>query len=127
MNTKQNAALYKVAFVVVVAFALGLSFVAYLGELKILGARRGLDKIVHFLLAGALAFTLDGALDRRNLHAWGVRLPLAPLLVLVPCAIDEWLQRYSAMRTSSLWDFVADFAGVTCAVGLGRFIARRAA
>jgi len=127
LNTKQGAVAHKIAFVVVVALALGLSFVAYGGGLKILGARRGLDKIVHFFLAGALAFSLDGALGRRNLHAWGLRLPLAPLLVLVPCAIDEWLQRYSAVRTSSLWDFLADVAGVTFSVGLGRFIARRKA
>ncbi|MCL2725484.1 MAG: VanZ family protein [Polyangiaceae bacterium] len=113
---------YRLAFVLVVFIALGLSWIAYSEGLAILEVWQGLDKVFHFTLAGALAFCLDGALGRCNLHVGRVRLPLASVLVLVPCAIDEWMQRWSSTRTSSIWDFLADVAGVTIWLGIARRI-----
>ena len=71
-----------------------------------------MDKVFHFAMGGTLAFFLDRAL--RGRAAWRGRLapPLSSVLVLVPVGIEEYLQRYSAVRTSSIWDFAADVAGV---------------
>ena len=71
------------------------------------------DKVVHFTVAGLLAFFLDGALGRRTLFAGSrVAVPLAAVAVLAPAGVEEYLQRYSTHRTSSIWDFAADVAGV---------------
>ena len=79
------------------------------------------DKVVHFTVAGLLASFLDGALGRRVLFG-GSRLavPLGAVLILVPAGIEEYLQRYSTYRTSSIWDFAADLAGVVVLVTLSR-------
>jgi VanZ family protein len=79
------------------------------------------DKLVHFTTAGLLVFFLDGALRRRTAFRVGGRaLPLAALLILVPAGIEEYLQRYSTYRTSSIWDFVADLLGVLVFLPLSR-------
>ena len=79
------------------------------------------DKVVHFTVAGLLAFFLDGALGRRTLFAGSrVAVPLAAVAVLAPAGVEEYLQRYSTNRTSSIWDFAADVAGVVALVALSR-------
>lgn len=79
------------------------------------------DKVVHFAVAGLLAFFLDGALGRRTLFAGSrVAVPLAAVAVLAPAGVEEYLQRYSTHRTSSIWDFAADVAGVVALVALSR-------
>jgi len=83
------------------------------------------DKVVHFTVGGLLAFFLDGALRRRTLfRAFGLAFPLAAALVLVPAAFEEFLQRYATFRTSSIWDFVADLAGVVVLIPISRRVAR---
>jgi VanZ family protein len=83
------------------------------------------DKIVHFAIGGLLALFLDGALRRRNAFTIaGVAIPLAALVVLVPAGLEEYLQRYSVHRTSSIWDFVADLLGVVVALTLSRRLRR---
>jgi VanZ family protein len=83
------------------------------------------DKGVHFSIAGLLAGFLDGALRRRALFA-ASRFPvsLAAALVLVPAGIEEYLQRYATSRTSSIWDFAADVAGVVVLVSVSRRVAQ---
>ena len=72
-------------------------------------------------MEGLLAFFLDGALGRRALFPGSrVEVPLAAVAVLAPAAIEEYLQRYSVHRTSSVWDFAADLAGVVVLVTLSR-------
>ena len=83
-----------------------------------------LDKAVHFGLGGALAFFLDGVLRRRMLRVGPVSAPLAAVMLLVPAGVEEFLQRYSIYRTSSLGDFAADVAGVTFFVWLSRRVSR---
>jgi VanZ family protein len=85
---------------------------------------RYLDKVLHFALAGALAFFLDGVLRRRMVRAGGIALPLAAIALLVPFSIDEFLQRFSANRSSSIGDFVADIAGVFSLIWLSRRLDR---
>jgi len=83
------------------------------------------DKVVHFTIAGLLAFFLDGALRRRTAFKIdGRAISLAALLILVPAAIEEFLQRYSVHRTSSIWDFIADLLGVLVLVRLSRQVAQ---
>jgi VanZ family protein len=116
--------LWWAGFFAVVALALHSTRLAYSEGLPEVLQTDHVDKLVHFAFAGALAFFLDGALRRRHvlLGRWSV--PLAALGVLVPTAIEEFLQRYSVHRTSSIWDFAADVAGVLAMIPLSRRIAR---
>ncbi len=110
-------------FFCVVAIATAASAYAYAYELPRALIEGHRDKLWHFFGAGLLAFFLDGALQRR---AIGQRrpIPLAALLVLAPAAIDEYMQRYAAVRESSLLDFAADVAGVALFTWLSRRVAR---
>jgi hypothetical protein len=111
-------------FVALVAGGAAVSVVAYGGGMPGGLSENPIDKAVHFTAAGLLAFFLDGALRRRTLFTLhGFSIPLAAALVTVPCAVDEYAQRYSAHRSSSLWDFVADVAGVVVFTALSRRIA----
>jgi VanZ family protein len=79
------------------------------------------DKVVHFTTGGLLVFFLDGALRRRTAFTIAARaVPLSALFILVPAGIEEYLQRYSSYRTSSIWDFVADLLGVLVFLPLSR-------
>jgi VanZ family protein len=108
----------------VVALALHFTRLAYNEGLPQFLQADHVDKLVHFAFAGALAFFLDGALRRREVRLGRWCVPLAALVVLVPTAIEEFLQRYSIHRTSSIWDFAADVAGVVALIPVSRRIAR---
>ena len=112
-------------FFAVVAVALAMTAYAYLvGLPRIFWAVHGFDKLVHFMVAGLLAFFLDGALRRRALFVVsGFAMPAAAVLVLVPSGIDEYLQRYADLRSSSIWDFAADVAGVVVLITISRRVA----
>lgn len=98
-----------------------LSAFAYLEGLPaVFDEIRFLDKALHFALAGALAFFLDGTLKRRMVGLGVVKLPLAALMLLTPLALEEYLQRFSANRSSSFSDFAADAAGVATMIWLSR-------
>lgn len=108
-------------FAVIGAIAVLLSTIAYRGELPAVFWNHGVDKVFHFGTAGMLAFFLDGALRRRQLAVAGpLSLPLAAVMVLVPVGIEEFFQRYALFRTSSIWDFAADVAGVAVFIPLSR-------
>jgi VanZ family protein len=111
---------------VVAAFAGYMTLLAYAERLPdVFRVVPQFDKGVHFTLSGLLAFFLDGALRRRTLFTVaGFGVPLAAVLVLVPAGIEEYLQRYATFRTSSIWDFAADVAGVLVLVALSRRIAQ---
>jgi VanZ family protein len=81
------------------------------------------DKATHFTMAGALVFFLDGALARRSLRVARVPVPVACLVVLVPAAIEEYLQRYATFRTSDLGDYAADVLGAVVFLVLSRRVA----
>jgi VanZ family protein len=83
------------------------------------------DKLAHFMTGGLLVFFLDGALRRRTALTIGHRaVPLAALAVLVPAGVEEFMQRYSVHRTSSIWDFTADLVGVLVFLPLSRRLAQ---
>ncbi len=82
------------------------------------------DKAIHFVIAGLLAFFLDGALARRPLFTVaGLAVPLAAAAILVPTGIEEYLQSFSALRTSSIWDYAGDVVGVLVFIPLSRRLA----
>ena len=96
-------------FVVVSAVALYLTFRAYQEGLPSVFRHDGVDKVVHFWIAGLLALFMNGGLGRRVVFG---RVPLAAVLVLVPTGLEEIAQGFSVHRTSSIWDYAADVAGV---------------
>lgn len=102
---------------------LATSLVAYREGLSYWGIPQG-DKAVHIGIGGALAFFLDGVVGRRTVGAGRLRFPLAAVLILVPAAIEEFLQRYSPNRESSIFDYAADVVGVALGVWLSRRIDR---
>jgi VanZ family protein len=83
-----------------------------------------IDKGLHFGIGGMLAFFLDGVLRRRMLRVLSISLPLAAVVILVPAAIEELLQRFSPNRSSSFADFAADLTGVAVGVWISRRVAR---
>jgi VanZ family protein len=113
-------------FFAMVALALLMTQRAYAEGLPVFLSRiPASDKVLHFSTAGLLAFFLDGALRRRVLYTIGrLAIPLAAAGVLVPAGIDEYLQRFSEVRTSSIWDFAADVAGVAVLIPLSRRFAK---
>lgn len=107
-------------FFAIGVFAAFMSGLAYVDQLPDVFRHAGVDKVAHFALAGLLAFFLDGALRRRQLVVASVTVPLASALVLVPVGLEELCQSFTVYRTSSLWDFAADLAGVLFLVPLSR-------
>jgi VanZ family protein len=105
-------------FVVTLAWALLATVLAY--QERMPNIFRDHDKVVHFCVAGALAFFLDGALKRRMIGGRHVNVPMASVVLLVPMALEEYLQRYATFRTASFGDFAADFAGVVALTWLSR-------
>lgn len=112
-------------FFVVVGVGFTLSGVAYHEGLPGFLASGHIDKVLHCSIAGLLAFFLDGALKRRSLfEVFGLAIPAAAALILVPVGIEEYLQRYSDYRSSSVFDFLADVVGVAAFIPLSRRAAR---
>jgi VanZ family protein len=108
-------------FLAIGTFAAFMSGLAYVDQLPSIFEREGVDKLAHFGVAGMLAFFLDGALRRRKLAVAGsIAIPLAAAIVLLPVGLEEFLQRFTLYRTSSLWDFAADVAGVSIFIPLSR-------
>lgn len=112
-------------FGVFVGIAGALSLIAYADGLPDILGQYQIDKGMHFMLAGLLVFFLDGAVARRALFAVrGFAVPLSAVLVLTPVGLEEYLQRYALLRTSSVWDFAADVLGVAVFVVLSRRAAK---
>jgi VanZ family protein len=88
------------------------STAAYTGAIPSLVAGHGIDKVLHATMGATLTFLLARALRGRT--------ALAALLVLVPLATDEYLQRFSRMRSSDWGDLAADVVGALLAVAIPR-------
>ncbi len=109
-------------FGVILSIAACLSMLAYGEKLPaMLNLVPQFDKAMHFTVAGLLAFFLDGALRRRALfEASRFSAPVAAVVILLPAALEEYAQRFTSTRASSLWDFAADLAGVVVLIPLSR-------
>jgi VanZ family protein len=103
----------------VAAVVLGATLAAHLGLLSgWLPAVPGLDKALHFLLAGGVAGTATAAC--RPAHAGRILVVLALL-----AGADEALQALSPARTADLVDLGADLAGIALFSWLASRLARR--
>lgn len=90
-----------------------VSAVAYAGRIPAFVSARGIDKLLHASMGATLTLCLA--------HALRGRAAIAGVLVLVPLAVDEYLQRYSAARSSDWNDLAADVVGIVLAIALYRF------
>ena len=98
---------------------------AYLGMLPtVLPNLPHSDLLLHAILIGLLGGLLDGALGFRRLLPNLVRPRLGPFLVLLVAGAEEYAQRFSARRTSTWSDFIADVVGVLFFSWLARQVAR---
>lgn len=76
------------------------------------------DKVLHFVLAGALALSLDGSLGWRCVR----HIPVAAVVVIACTGSEEIAQRFSASKSSYVPDFLADCAGVLAAMWIARHL-----
>jgi VanZ family protein len=103
------------SFFVAVGLVVALSIVAYRGGVPGFVAAHGADKVLHAAMGFTLALLLTRALRGRAL--------LAAAVVFVPIALDEYLQRFSATRTSDWSDLIADIVGI----GIATVVSKRRA
>lgn len=89
-----------------------MSLVAYAGHIPTSVAAHGIDKVLHFAMSFLLALALGRALRGR--------VRLGALLVFAVLALDEYLQRFSAHRSSDWGDLLADLVGCVLAVAIAR-------
>jgi polysaccharide biosynthesis protein VpsQ len=101
------------AFWVYLGILLSISLSAYL---KIIPSELSqfpyYDTILHFLLLGIAAFLSHLAFNKPKIQIFNISLPLAPIVIMFLCVIDEIIQHFVPYRSSDLVDLIADFCGV---------------
>jgi VanZ family protein len=100
------------SFSAAVLLAIAMSIVAYAGHVPPTVAAHGIDKVFHAAMGFALTLLLGRALRGRFV--------LAGCAVLVALATDEYLQRFSAYRSSDWFDLLADVVGGSHALAVGK-------
>ena len=119
--------LFRWALAIQLALVILISLGAYRGILPMVLPRLPhSDLPIHALLFGLLGACLDGSLGFRRITP-GLAFPrLGAALVIVAAGIEEYAQRFSARRTSTYSDFLADVAGVLFFSWLAKRISREA-
>lgn len=84
------------------------SIAAYGARIPPQVSEHGLDKVLHAAMGAILTYLLARAIAPR--HA-----AIAALVVFVPLAADEYLQRFSTARSSDWGDLFADALGIVLA------------
>jgi VanZ family protein len=105
-----------VHFCFAVLVVVALSVAAYSGRIPSFVTGHGIDKVLHATMGATLTFLLA--------RLFRGRAVLAALLVLAPLAADEYLQRFSPMRSSDWGDLAADVMGALLAVAIHRALSR---
>jgi membrane-associated phospholipid phosphatase len=96
-----------------VAIVIVITQIAYLDILpKQLLAWPFADKVLHFVLFGAVVFWLNIWLEGRTIQWRRWAIPLAILIPLTIAATEEGLQAFSSLRSASLSDLSSDLAGM---------------
>ncbi len=107
------------------AIAVVVSQIAYLDLLPLDLLRWPLaDKVLHFLLFGAIAFWLNLWLNGRTVKMWWLVIPVAILLPITIALLDEGVQWFSPLRSADLLDLSSDLAGMLFFWGLSCKIGR---
>ncbi|HEY9671228.1 MAG TPA: VanZ family protein [Waterburya sp.] len=104
-----------IAFAIYFLILLTIIALAYLGILPVkVGVIPFYDTIGHFILLGSASFLGHKALGGQmtKIGCFPFVLPLAPILVSIFAAVDETLQAFSPLRTSSLSDMTANLLGI---------------
>lgn len=70
------------------------------------------DTILHFLLLGIAAFISHLAWNKRKIQIFNISLPLAPIIVISICVIDEIIQFFVPYRSFDLVDLTAGLCGI---------------
>ena len=97
-----------------IALALVITLMAYLGYLPWWLLQWPLaDKVIHFLLFGAVVFWLNLWLKGRGMQLLGRRVvPVAILFPLAIATLEEGAQFFSPLRSSDLLDLSSDLLGM---------------
>ena len=105
------------------ALVAGISLLAYLGALPRWRWIGQYDYLLHAVLVGPLALWLDGALDYRPIPR--TPAPLGPAIVVAVAMTEEYLQRFSARRSSTWHDVAGNLVGIALFTLLGRALRAR--
>jgi len=96
-----------------IAMVVTISHMAYLDLLPPYLLRWPLsDKVIHFLLFGAVVFWLNLWFKGRSIPMGRAAIPLAILLPLTIASLDEIAQSFSPLRTADLVDLTSDLLGM---------------
>lgn len=96
-----------------IAIVVVISQIAYLDLLPVNLLRWPLaDKVLHFLLFGAVVFWLNLWLGGRKVALGRWAVPLAILLALTVATLEEGVQTFSSHRSADLLDLTSDVAGM---------------
>jgi VanZ family protein len=108
----------------ILALAYGLAIVVFLmlanlgifGPLfeSLLGAYPQVDKLVHFVMYGSLAFAVNAALAGRPRWSLVRAIATGTTIVLIAAVLDECSNLVVAQRQWSLLDMAANALGVLC-------------
>jgi membrane-associated phospholipid phosphatase/VanZ family protein len=96
-----------------IALALIVSHMAYLHILpQTFLSIPFVDKLLHFLLIGSIAFWLNIWFKGRSVPVWGWYIPLALLLPFSIAFVEEMAQYFSPVRSADPADLLSDIAGL---------------
>jgi undecaprenyl-diphosphatase len=96
-----------------VAIAIIVTHMAYLDILPLSLLQWPLaDKVLHFVLFGAVVFWLNLWLKGRSLQVGWWAVPVAILLPLTVAVLEEGAQLFSPLRSADLGDLMSDLAGM---------------
>jgi undecaprenyl-diphosphatase len=109
-----------------ISLALMATLMAYLGLLPYYFLTYSyVDKVLHALLIGALAFWLNLWLPDWQLQMARLRLPVAIVLPFGLAAAEEIMQSFSPLRTFDLGDLASDLVGLLLFYLLSRWLVAR--
>jgi len=70
------------------------------------------DTILHFLLLGIAAYLSHLALNKWKIRLLNISLPVAAIMVIFFCLLDEVIQLFTPWRSFDLMDLAADLCGI---------------
>jgi VanZ family protein len=73
-----------------------------------------LDKSVHFLMYGGLAFVVNAALARRRHGSLAGRIATGSIIVLIAATVEEYSNLLVPCRGWAWSDLVANYVGIVC-------------
>jgi undecaprenyl-diphosphatase len=83
------------------------------------------DKVMHFVLFGAVTFWLNLWVQGRKVSLWDRSVPLAVALPFLIATLEEGAQQLSPLRSSSWSDLSSDLLGMMVFWGLSQWLLSR--